>query len=278
MTRKEIIYDALNILSRFNYTDDNRNDPDWMGYKIDQVCGEFKKTEFSQTGVVNPAWISTLGLIPFTETDFSDSNLGICNCPISKAILPAVLNLPNPNYPDQNYGIKNIISACGKTSYYPYQIENWKMIPSEHVRSKFHYYAQIGTNVFVNKLEKFLLVHAVLASPLDGFIMNTTNILSGNLVAGQVYTVITGQIVHNAIAYQAGQSFTAANTTFTGSGTVLPQVFKRQVTDDDPYPCTQEMARNVVLNILQQEFGIEKQRITDVKNDGQDDQQEIEKT
>lgn len=278
MTRKEIVYDIINILARFNYTDDNRNDPDWLGYKVDQVREQKIKLEFQQTGVINSAWISDLGLVEFTKVEFHDTpSLAICKCPMSKAIIPAVVNLPSPNSPF-NYGLRYVLSACGTTQYFPEKLDVIKDIPAEHVKSNFHYYDLVGPEqLFINKYEKYLLIRPILQSPLEGFVMETTFIASGSLIVGTSYTVVSGQVTHNSVAYGIGQSFTAANTTFTGAGKVRNTTSKRQMTEDDPYPVTGDMAREIVMDILANEFQIERSRVTDTRNDGQDDQQEVDK-
>jgi len=56
---------------------------------------------------------------------------------------------------------------------------------------------------------------------------SSTSVVTGSLVVGQVYNVITNNIIHNGLNYAVGDYFVAATTTYTGSGACILQSQRR---------------------------------------------------
>jgi hypothetical protein len=56
----------------------------------------------------------------------------------------------------------------------------------------------------------------------------TTTVASGSLVVGEIYLVITDDVVHNAVTYSPGEYILASATTFTGDGSVIKQSKSKQ--------------------------------------------------
>jgi len=86
ISKKSIIDDVLNIMSKFGQTDDSRLDVDWLSYKIDQVRAELIVKEYDTTKTIDNNWLSDLGLIDFHKVNFADDRtVTYCGCDISKA-------------------------------------------------------------------------------------------------------------------------------------------------------------------------------------------------
>lgn len=276
MTGREITYTIIDILTRHGYTDDSRLDEDQINFMRDNARAQLINLEFDKTKIIDPAWIQDLGFVQLSPVDFNDdSTIPYCECILSKVTLPDTIDLRSPNSGTDS-GIK-VISSCGKNQFYPYFIELLQGIPKEHTRNKFHYYFMVGNALYLNKKMDKVRVLAVLLNPSGANNINTEYILSGNLVVGTSYTVYESQIVHNSLGYNAGQTFTAVNTNYTGTGKVKTTSRTSVYTEDSSYPVQGAMARQIILEVLTKEFAIEESKITDVKNSSADDEAERKK-
>jgi len=152
----------------------------------------------------------------------------------------------------------------------------WKMIPPEHVRAMFHYYQRFGTTIYVNKLVNNLRFFGIPATTEGLMIKKTLPVISGGIKSGYSYTVkgTTGLVVYDGVNYLPNATFTGtATTTFTASGNsqVFYTNYEVEMTENDPYPVSAHLARQIVISILTTEFQIEKQQVVDVLNDSADD-------
>lgn len=275
ISKKSIIDDVLNIMSKFGQTDDSRLDVDWLSYKIDQVRAELIVKEYDTTKTIDNNWLSDLGLIDFHKVNFADDRtVTYCGCDISKATLPQLITLYNQNG-NIDMGVWTVISACGKTRYFYKPQSLWSYTPSEHVHSLFRFYSRINTSIYVNHVVDQLRVIALLAQPEEGILINSTPVASGSIAVGTVYYVKYNQIVYNGIVYAKGTTFTGVTgkTTYTGSGTVYLNSQITNLRETDPYPVGPDMARAIVFEIITKEFGLEKAVIPDTVNDSEDEAQ-----
>ena len=211
-----------------------------------------------------------------TKVNFSDDPIvTFCSCDIMKAEIPSVMNLTSLGNGNLDLGLR-VISACGKTSYTYYPLEMWRNIPSENIRAKFHYYQRFGNTIYVNKLVNNLRFFGIPES-IDGLmIKKTLPVISGSLKSGYVYMVkgTTGMVTYNAVNYLHNSTFTANPTsTFTASGNsqVFYNDYEVEMTENDPYPVSAHLARQIIISILTTELQIEKQQVADVVNDSADD-------
>lgn len=272
ITKKGIIDDIEVILTKFGKTDDSRLDEDYISYKIDSIRAEIIQKIYQETEKIDPTWVQDLGMVNFNDVDFADdSAITSCDCIISKAFIPQIVSLGT-----LDLGLYSIISSCGKTCYYPYEMAKWMYIPKGHERGLFHYYSRINNALYVNKSIEKLRILAVLNNPEDAVIKNSLPIVSGSIVNGTVYIVKYLQVIYNGITYQPNTTFTGTTgvtTYFTNLGQVYLYSQAKSFTDLDPYPVSGDMARNIVLEILSKEFNIERQSIIDSENDSKDDSQ-----
>lgn len=273
ISKKAIVDDITILLTKFSKTDESRIDEDYLSFKIDEVRAELIISKYAQTKEIDPSWVQDLGIVQFYKTNIADDlTITLCDCPISKAFIPQVISLSYENG-TQDIGLYSVISSCGKMRYFPYELSKWTYIPEGHVRNQFRYYSRINNALYVNKEVTGLRILAVLQSPEEGFVKNTSPILSGSIVSGTVYIVKYGQVVYNGVTYQPNSTFTGgAVTTFSTSiGVVYLNSAATQFNDLDAYPVSGEMARQIVLEICTKEFNIERQAILDVQNDSRDD-------
>lgn len=260
-------------LTKLRPTDESRLDEDFLSYKIDAVREQLIVQQYAKTQVLDQTWFSDLGVIEFHKVNFvDDPSITYCECDISKAFLPQIISLENGSG-NQDIGL-TLVSTCGKKKYTHYPMMLWKDIPSEHERSMFNYRSRINTACYVNSKVEKLRAIAVLSHPEDGYLINSTPIVSGSIATGTVYVVKYAQVVYNSVTYGANTTFTgvAGVTTFsTVSGVVYLNQQKELYTDFDAYPVTGDMARMIVLEILTKEFNIERAQLADDDNDSKDD-------
>jgi hypothetical protein len=279
ITKRNISDDIINLLTRFKLTDDSRfaTIDQWLSWKIDQVRAQLIIKQYNETGVLDNSWLTDLGLVGFHEVNFADDpNVTYCKCDISKTFIPSVVELASPSGGNPDLGLYSIISTCGKNEYYSYPMTTWRNIPSEHTRSKFHYYQRKNTELYVNKKVQNLLITAILNNPAEGYIISSTPVTT--IATGTTYIVKFNQIVYNGTVYRPDDTFVgvASATTFSGTGKVVLQDQLTALDETQPYPVSGDMARMITLEILTKEFGIESKQITDIQNDSADDEQKSE--
>lgn len=274
VTQKNIIDDIKNLLSKFNVTDEDRLNNLWLPFKIDETRAQMISQRFRDEDIIDPAWLSDLSTVSFYKVNISDDpNVSGCGCPVSKAYIPQLINLPTKSV-NQDLGIYSIMSLCGKTNYSYRSITQWRMIPSEHTYSLFRFYARINTALYVNADVEQLRIIALLASPEDGYFIKSDPIASGSIVSGTDYIVKFGSIVYNSVVYNDGDTFTGTSATaYSGAGIVYLASQKAEYRDTYPYPISADMARQITIEICTKEFGIERSQISDVRNDSRDDVQ-----
>jgi hypothetical protein len=276
-TRKQLV-DAIFVLhDRFSRSDDGRIDEDYLAYAIEQARAEEILKEYNITKVIDQNWLVDFGIYPLTKVNFADDpSLDFCKCDIMKFEIPSTINLTQLGDGNLDLGLK-VISACGKTSYTYSPLERWKMIPSEHVQSKFGFYSRFGRVGYVNKLVNELRFIGI-PETIDGLVIKRTMpVISGNIKTGVVYQVkgSTGTVTYNGVVYMPGDTFTGivSITTFTagGSSQVFYNNFQVTMTENDPYPVSSHMARNIVLSVLTKELQLESKEQVDMVNDSIDD-------
>lgn len=274
-TKKQITDDIIVLATRFGVTDDSRLDSTYIGFKIEQIRVAKIIEEYNYTGIIDQNWLHDFGTLPLYPVNFADDpNITFCACDIMKFKLPVpVMNLTDVKDGNLDLGLK-ILSACGKTQYFYMPLERWRMIPPEHVYSRFNRYNRVGSQYgYVNKNAKFLRFIGIPETTDGLYIKNTLPVLSGSIKTGVSYTVDNFSVTYNGVTYITGNTFTGVVgvTTFTGSGTVYYTNYSALMTNMDPYPCSAHMARLIVLEFMTKELGIEEKQIADLENDSADD-------
>jgi len=272
MTAKNIIDSIRNIATRFSLSDESRIDPDFLYYKINQVAAQLKIEQYLKTNILDPTWLGDGGLITFHKVNRADDpSITYCNCDIGKAFLPPTISFVSKDG-SLDLGIFSMVSACGTTQYYFKRMFAWAYTPSEHTNSLFGYYARINGSYYTSVYKEKLRVLGFWENPEDGKLIESTPIASGSIVSGTVYLVKYASIIYNGTVVLKNTTFTGgATTTFTGSGIVYLNSQARAYRDTDAYPASADMIRQIELEILTKEFGIEMKMLVDVRNDSKDD-------
>lgn len=280
ITKNRIISILQNILTSFQITDeDGRTDHNILSDLIDKVRAQMIIADYNENRIIRQEWLSELGQVEFHRVNFPDDpNITYCECDISKGFVPKVISFTGEGG-NPDIGFKAVMSVCGKNKYYPYALELWKDVPAEHPRSLFNYYSRIDTSMYVNKKVNMLRMIAVLETPEDGFIINSTPVASGDLISGTEYIVKYKQITYNFVTIPVNGTFIAQAglTTYSGTGTVYVADQLVQLTRNQPYPVSMDMARNIILELLTKEFRIAAGEIPDVLNDSVNDETEAKK-
>lgn len=275
-TRKQLV-DAIFVLhDRFSRSDEGRIDEDYLAYAIEQARVEEILKEYNVTKIIDQNWLVDFGIYNMTKVNFADDpNIDFCSCDIVKAEIPKTINLTLLGDGNLDLGLR-VMSACGKKSYTYDPIERWRLLPKEHVKNMFGFYARFGNIIYVNKLVNNLRFFGI-PETIDGLmIKKTLPVISGSIKLGYLYMVkgATGSVTYDGVIYLPNQTFTGTSTTtFTASGTsqVFYENYEVEMTENDPYPVSPHMARNIVLSVLTKELQIERQEEVDTINDSIDD-------
>lgn len=273
MTKQEIIYDIITIATKAGYTDDNLLNPRWVGYKVDEKRAKAIHDSYKRNFVIDPKWIQDYGVTDMTVVNSADDkSFGYLDCKISKLTLPPVVYLNNNISGANNFGVHSIRSVDNRQEFYymPHsKLMELFRLSDDHVNRKFKYYSQVGNSIYIpdgpDRIHPFL-IHE---KPLDGYVNNSENILSGDLIIGQSYIVMDGQIFNNGL-HMKGKTFVSNSPTFTGTGHIQLVNQKRAMTVEDEYPMSSTMAEEIILKILTQEFKLEMAMISDIRNDSRD--------
>lgn len=273
MTKKQIIDSIFEIATKFSRTDESRYDEDWLSYKIDSVAAELKIAQYLKTNILDQTWLGDGGLITFHKVNSADDiSISYSDMTVGKAFIPQTISFVNKDG-NQDLGIYYLIDPNAKTQYYPRRMSLWGYTPEDHTNNLFRSYWRINTSLYIDKYAEKLRLLAFFVNPEDGKLIESTPIASGSIASGTVYVVKFNQVVYNGVVYSANSTFTGVGgvTTFTGTGTVYLNSQVRAYRDTDPYPASAEMIRQIELEILTKEFGIEMKEVADNANDSKDD-------
>lgn len=265
---REIVDDLKLILTKNKLSGDRRFSDRHLEYSVHKYRARGIRETFMRNREINPEWIQDQGDIRPTRVDYDDDPaVSICgDCSLGKIVIPSVVSLPD------HKGIYRVSSACRRYTYYPTTLSRFMYYTKGSIRSEHRYYFVLGNSIYLNPYLEKASIQLILDNPLEGNIILTHNVASGDLLIGTSYEVSSWSIVHNGTTYKKGDTFIAAATTFTGNGKVQHSTKKRKLTDEDQYPVDHTMMEYIVMKILTQEFGIEERKLADIKNDSQDEQ------
>lgn len=272
MTRSELIWDVKILLSAAGITDESRIDDDYVGAKIDQKRSKEIRDAYKRNPIIEPVWLQDYGVFSLTRVNkVEDRTISTVNHHFSKAVLPPVVSISDPMSNNADLGVYRISSASGADEYHYKTMGKLSLMNKDSIYSKMKYYTRVFNSVYLTpEIDKARAV-LIQEHPLQGYVLDNTDYLSGTLVNGTSYEVRSGNITYNSVKYYKGNTFTAtATTTFTGSGKVYLTNQKRAMTNDDQYPMSSTMAEMVILKLLTQDYKIEAQRYSDITNDSKD--------
>lgn len=260
--------DILLLLQKSHISKDFRVNPRHVEHLIHRYRSIAIRQQYNKSLDTDNTWLQDMGPIPTTiVTSADDPIIPISSVTLSKITIPTVVQLAN------NAGIYRMSSATKQITFYPVSQPRFFDFVDNSLRTKFNYYFKVGNSVYVNSIVDFIDPILILDNPLEGTVFDTGNQLSGNLIVGLTYQVVSGTIVHNAIQYNSPATFVAVNSVFLGTGKVqLPKGSQvRPFTIDDEYPMSFTLAEMIMLKILTQDFKIEETQVSDIRNDSQDE-------
>lgn len=264
-TLREIRSDILLVGQNLKLSADTRLEPRHIDFLIHKHRARGIREEYDRTKVIDPTWISDYGNTNVTIVNSSDDpSVALTSRCISKVTLPDVVSI------DGDRGVHRITHTSRMVDFYQTTEENYYALMPGQVEMKFDYWWRIGDAYYFSTKEQQVRPFLVLGNPMEGYVLQTEWVNSGDLTVGQSYTVYNTQIVHNSTAYNPGQSFTASNVNFTGNGKVKFTNMKRAITENDPYPIGRTLLEYVMMKIFTEEFAIAKQQAGDIVSDALD--------
>lgn len=280
MTLRELTKDIQLIASKSGITDDFRLRSRHVQFLIQKHRGIAINSQYERTRITDPSWLQYFGKVEFNRVETSDDPNVTVNgtYKLGKWLAPPILSMRD------DVGFNRIATIGRIQRFAPVSIDRLMHIleaateesnPLINPRAAFRYMARVGNQVYVYPFDDIckngLNVQLILDDPLDGKIILTHWVESGDLKEGVVYRVVDNQISYNGIIYNPGDTFTGLPGVFDyqGQGHVKHDVEKRDMTQDDEYPMSIAIASEVAMGVLTQELGIEEKKIADIINDAQ---------
>lgn len=266
-TLKEIRSDILLVGQNLKLSNDTRLEPRHIDFLIHKHRARGIREEYDRNKLIDPTWISDYGNTDVTVVNSSDDpSVPLTSRCVSRVTLPDVVSIASDR------GVHRITHTSRQVDFYQTTEENYYALVSGQVELKYDWWWRMGDVYYFNTKEKQVRPFLILGNPMEGFVLQTEWVASGDLTVGQSYTVYGTQVVHNSTAYNPGQSFTAVNANYTSTGTQVVKFtnMKRAIMENDPYPIGRTLLEYVMMKIFTVEFNIAKQQAGDVIADAQD--------
>lgn len=267
MTLRELRSDIMLIYERLKLSKDKRLLEKHCEFLIHKYRAAVINDDYKANRQIDPATLQDFGLVEFTKVHSSDDPaVPYGTNYFGKLTIPQVVTLPDDR------GVYRVASSSKMCEHYPLMPPMFFAVPEGSIAALSRYYTRINNAIYIDHYAKEGNVILILDNPMNGFVLLTEWVTSGNIKPGVSYTVQSGQVVYNGSSYNINTSFVgvAGITTFTGTGTLKHTIQKRAMTIDDNYPLSFKMAERVLVTMFYQEFKIEASQITDIRNDSQD--------
>jgi len=233
----------------------------WLIHKYRSVT---IRDDYRATREIDPSVLQDFGQIFFTNVLSSDDPaISVGSLHLGKIVVPRVVSLPG------FAGYYRITSSSKHCQHYPIEMDMFFNIPPDSIAAKGDYFFPVNNAVYISPVRKEGNMVLILDNPMNGIVLLTQNVLSGDIQTGVSYTVQSGQTVYNGVGYNVGQSFTGTFgiTTFSGTGVVKHTIQKRPITINDDYPMSMNMFEKVIVKLFYQEFKFTQNMVADAKND-----------
>lgn len=265
MTFKEIRSHILLVAQNFKLGKDTRLSERHIDFMVHDYRARGIREEYNRNLFIDPTWIQDYGNTDVTVVNSSDdpSVEQTSRC-VSKFTLPDIVSLGSDR------GVHRISTASRMVDFYQTTEENYYALMPGQVELKFNYWWRIGDAYYVSTSEKQVRPFLILGNPMDGFVLQTEWVQSGDLTIGQSYTVYSTQVIHNTVAYNLGDTFVAVNANFSGIGKVKFTNQKRAMTINDRYPMGRTLLEYVTIKIFANEFNIAEHQVAGVVADSMD--------
>jgi hypothetical protein len=223
------------------------------------------REEFARNKYIDPAWLQNMGVMPVTVVNSADDPLiPVTSVNLGRFTLPEVVSLP------YDQGVYRITCASNLSQYYPVDMNDFFNQEPGSITRKHKQHFRVGNVHYVSPCTENIRPVLILENPMDGFVINTEFIAKNALEIGENYTVYDTQVVHNAVAYNPGNTFVAVSAAYTGNGKVKLTNMKRRMRVTDPYPMGLTLAEYVTMKVFTEEMQIQRESLADVIQDMQD--------
>ena len=270
MTLNHIVHDLLTILTKSNITDETRIEKRYLEYKIHSWRSKGIRDTYKRNRVINPQWVQYLSNIEFTKVNGADDPLvSDCTEYIGKTVIPTVVSLP------KDLGVVRLSTISGTQRYYPISQDRFMGLINGTTRRNWSYVFKIGNSLYIHPFTEQGHINLILDNPMEGFVYDTMDVKSGDLIMGNKYVVHKGNIIHVSVngdlfPFKKGDIFMAIGTDFKGEGRIKKSVQKRAITKNDVYQMDFTLYEFVIMSILTKDFAIEESKISDIRNDSID--------
>jgi hypothetical protein len=270
-TLRRYTSDILSILSRFKYNRDSRISELFVA----NLIGDYRSKEIRDSASRNnnetdfSSW-QTLGVVKATQVSSVDDPTLMGSCKNMGKI-----TVPTPIYLPGNCGVQ-LFTPSGEGQYHEVSMSQFMAMPKDYLHSPFRYFYRVGNSVYFS-YDKYVKPFILLDNPMDGYVFNTGDIASGDLIYNTDYTVAesyvveSGTIVHDGTTYSAGNVFVATRPDYTGTGVVKLSSQKRRFGWDDEYPMSSVMWEVIKAKIFSIDFRFEATSPSDDNNNSQDE-------
>ncbi len=266
-TLRQYRSDIMLIYERLRLSKNKRLNERHADFLIHKYRAVNIRDDYNARRQIDPSWLQDFGQVSFTPVLSSDDPaIGVGSIQLGKLTIPQVVSLID------DMGVYRVSSTSKFCQHFPIEMDRFFAIPEGSWAAKSDYYFRVNTALYICPAREVGNVVLILDNPMDGVVLLTENVLSGNILPGVSYTVQSGQAVYNGLGYNVGVTFVgvAGINTFTGTAVVKRTIQKRNMTIDDPYPMSFQLAEKVLLKMFYQEFKIENQQTLDAKNDATD--------
>lgn len=265
MTLREIISGYELLFERLKLSKDTRFTHAWIKYQVQNYRAQGIRETYKRTNEIESIWLQDFGRVPVSQVNSGDDPaIPFTSERFGKISLPPLVSLPN------DMGAFRVAGSSKIERYYPIKFDNWFALPEDSVQKKYKSYMLLKNAMYLHPCCEEVNMWLILHDPLDGYTILTEKIAQDRLEVGQNYTVYDYQIIHNAIAYLPGVTFTAVAKTYSGNGYVKFTNMKRMMSIDDEYPIGSVMLEFITRMIFSIELKVDQNVLADAVNDSQD--------
>lgn len=275
MKLEDIIWDIKTILGATKAELRNSVEDRFLANKINNYRSVFIATFFDQNFIINDNWTQDLGVKKVAKVNSADDpSIVISSISVGKLQLPGII--PLIDISGYNRGYYRISTTSRQKTIFQTSTERlFNMIYCKDPRLKlFYFYFTIQDSIYIYPYLNQVIPVVILDDPMNGIIKKTDYVLSGQMIPGEMYTVVRGSIIYGSLGTQKkGDVFTCTEQigiNFTGSGFVMKANQLTNMTVQSNYPVDRKMAQQIILEILTKEFQIEMGHVQDVVEDNQD--------
>jgi len=270
ITLQKIVWDIRRVLR--SISDDSTIKDLHLIEKINHYRAQLIEKQYNLTMMYNPEWIQSLIDEPITQVNSGDipGFVGRSDLKFGKLVIPSVLFNERGRF-----GIMRINAPGGWNSIHlvdqpilqlMIEIGDWRL-------DTYLYYMEIGNALYFYNYFGSISARLILADPREGYVYNTTKVMSGDVLPDVTYVVKGGIVNYSGIFYDPDDTLVgvALHPSYTGQGKLYKYPQKWHVGYTDLYPIDEAMAQEIIWTILNKDYQIERSIAPDDLNDATDE-------